>query len=148
VEKKDHSLKNIIIASLKKLILFVGRTLPGRHHDYAMLKAEFPPDQPWFETIKLLVDLGFQGILTDYVGVGIQLPYKKPRKSKAHPDTQLTDQQKLENRALSKVRILVENAICGIKRYGIVTQPFRNRKKNFDDEVIGIAAGLWNFWLS
>jgi hypothetical protein len=32
---------------------------------------------------------------------------------------------------------LVENAIYGIKRYGIVT-----RKENFDDEVIGIGAGL------
>ena len=146
--KKRHNLKNIIIASLKKWILFVGRTFPGRHHDYAMLKAEFPPDQPWFEALKLLVDLGFQGIQTDYVGQGIQLPYKKPRKRKSRPNTQLTDQQKLENRTLSQVRILVENAICGIKRYGIVTQPFRNRKENFDDVVIGIAAGLWNFWLS
>ncbi|MBE7550764.1 MAG: hypothetical protein HS126_24305 [Anaerolineales bacterium] len=147
MEKKDHTLKNIIIASLSKLILFVGRTFHGRHHDYAMLKAEFPSDQPWFETIKLLVDLGFQGIQTDYAGQGIQLPYKKPRKSKSRPDAQLTDQQKLENRALSKVRILVEHAIGGIKRYGILVQPFRNRKENFQDDVIAIAAGLWNFWL-
>jgi hypothetical protein len=113
-----------------------------------MLKRELPPDQPWFETFKLLVDLGFQGIRTDYAGQAIEIPHKKLRKSKTKPEPHLTEEQQVENRALSKVRVLVENAICGLKRYTILTQPFRNHKANFDDEVIAVAAALWNFWLS
>ena len=113
-----------------------------------MLKTEFPPEFPWFELIIILVDLGFQGIQSDYEGDDIYIPYKKPRKSKKNPNTELTEEQKAVNRALSKIRILVENSIAGIKRFNILTQPFRNRKPNFDDQVIAISAGLWNFWLS
>ncbi|GBC59256.1 hypothetical protein DENIS_0192 [Desulfonema ishimotonii] len=47
-----------------------------------MLKKEFPPDLPWFEGINALLDLGYQGIQTDYAGDGIRIPHKKPRKSK------------------------------------------------------------------
>ena len=130
------------------MVLFVGQTVGGRHHDYTMLKTEFPPELPWFELIVILVDLGFQGIQSDYKGNNIFIPYKKPRKSKSNPEAHLTDEQKAANRALSKIRILVENSIAGIKRFNILTQPFRNRKPNFDDQVIAISAGLWNFWLS
>ena len=62
--------------------------------------------------------------------------------------TQLTDEQKEENRMVSKIRMAVENAICGIKRYNILTHPFRNHKPNGDDDVIAISAGLWNFLLA
>lgn len=113
-----------------------------------MLKEEFPPEEEWFDTLQVLVDLGYQGILTDYVGEDIHLPHKKPRKSKKNPETSLTDEQKLENQALSKIRIFVENAIGGLKRYNILVHRFRNHRKSFEDEVIGIAAGLWNFNLN
>ena len=48
----------------------------------------------------------------------------------------LTDEQKASNRALSQVRIFVENAIGGIKRYNILVHRFRNLKANFEDDVI------------
>ncbi len=112
-----------------------------------MLKAELPPDQPWFANIAVAVDLGYLGITTDYQGEAIDIPHKKPRKSKANPNPQLTDAQKAENTAVSKIRIVVENAICGIKRYNILNHRYRNRTVNFDDDVIGICAGLWNFLL-
>lgn len=133
------------MSTLDKLILFVGKTFVGHIHDYTMLKKEFPPEEAWFELFQVLVDLGYQGILTDYVGEKIQVPHKKPRKSKRNPVTSLSEEQKAENKALSKLRIFVENAICGLKRYNILVHRFRNHKKSFDDDVIGIAAGLWNF---
>ena len=52
------------------------------------------------------------------------------------------------NKALSQVRIFVEHAIGGMKRYNILVHSFRNRKEHFEDDVIGICAGLWNFILS
>lgn len=137
-----------MISTLDKVILFLGQTFAGHTHDYTMLKEEFPPEEAWFEFCQVLVDLGYQGILKDYVGEGIHLPHKKPRKSKRNPVTSLTEAQKAENQALSRIRIFVENAIGGLKRYNILVHRFRNHKESFDDDVIGIAAGLWNFNLS
>ena len=146
--KKRHTLKNTVMSTLEKRILYLGRTFAGHVHDYTMLKQEFPPEKAWFALLQLLVDLGYQGILTDYEGEDIHLPHKKPRKSKKNPATSLTLEQKADNQALSQLRILVENAICGLKRYNILVHRFRNHRQAFDDGVIGIATGLWNFNLS
>jgi hypothetical protein len=60
----------------------------------------------------------------------------------------LTDEQKAENRTLSRLRIFVENAIAGIKRYNFLVHRFRNHRQNFEDQVIAVSAALWNFSLS
>lgn len=143
-KKKRHTVKNTIISSVDKVILFLGKTFPGHFHDYKMLKEEFPPDQPWFKDINGLADLGYQGIQKDYEDNGIRIPNKKPRKSKINSNPELTQEQKDENRSLSRIRIFVENAIGGIKRYNILIHAFRNMKKNFEDDVIALCAGLWN----
>jgi hypothetical protein len=57
----------------------------------------------------------------------------------------LTEEQKSENQALSRVRIFVENVIADIKRFNILVHAFRNRKANMGDDVIALCAGLWNF---
>jgi hypothetical protein len=139
--------KNTVISTVDKVILFVGRTFTGHNHDYTMLKAELPPELDWFSDLQVWVDLGYLGIETDYAGDQISIPTRKPRKSKANPEPQLTPEQTAANRAGSQVRIFVENAIGGIKRYNVLVHRFRNHKENFDDDVIGICAGLWNFFL-
>lgn len=139
--------KNTIMSTVAKWVVFVGSTFSGHEHDYTMLKAEFPPELPWFENLHALLDLGYQGILTDYVGENIEIPHKKPRKSQKNPQPKLTNEQKAENQALSRVRIFVENAIGGIKRFNILVHAFRNRKTHMEDDVIALCAGLWNFLL-
>jgi hypothetical protein len=113
-----------------------------------MLKQELPPDEPWFDGLQVLVDLGYLGMPKDYDSDNIYLPFKKPRKSKKNPHPQLTDDQKAVNRALSQLRIFVEHAIGGMKRYNILVHRFRNHNPGFEDDVIGICAGLWNFSLT
>ena len=135
------------MSTVTKWIVFVGSTFSGHEHDYTMLKTEFPPEQPWFENIHVLLDLGYQGILDEFDGENIQIPHKKPRKSKKNPQSELSGEQKTENRALSSVRIFVENASTGIKRFNILVHAFRNCKPKMDDDVIAICAGLWNFLL-
>ena len=137
-----------MISSVDKVVFYIGKTFAGHNHDYSMLKEEFPPDQDWFIDLNVLVDLAYLGMSKDYRNEKIQLPHKKPRKSKKKTTTQLTDEQKAENRALSQIRIFVENAIGGFKRYNILVHRFRNHKARFDDDVIGICAGLWNFSLA
>lgn len=135
------------MSTVTKWIVFVGSTFSGHEHDYTMLKTEFPAEHPWFETIHALLDLGYQGILADYVGKNIEIPHKKPRKSQKNPQPKLSSEQKAENQALSRVRIFVENAIAGIKRFNILVHAFRNRKANMEDDVIALCAGLWNLFL-
>jgi hypothetical protein len=108
------------MSTLDKAIFFLGGTFSGHTHDYTMLKEEFPPGKAWFQFMKVLADLGYQGIVSDYSGENIRIPHKKPRKSKKNPIISLLDKQKEENQVLSKIRILVENAICGLKRYNIL----------------------------
>jgi len=131
-----------------KLIILLGRTFSGHNHDYLMLQQEFPPELDWFTDLHMRVDLGYRGIKADYRGEQIDIPTKKPRKSQKNPKPQLSDEQKAANTALSRVRIFIEHAIGGMKRSNILVHPFRNRIEHFEDDVIGVCAGLWNLVLS
>jgi hypothetical protein len=131
-----------------KFIVFLGRTVSGHNHDDIMLKQELPPEVDWFVDIHVRVDLGYIGMQSDYHGDRIDIPTKKPRKSQKNPTPQLSDAQKVANKVLSQVRIFIEHAIGGMKRYNILVHTFRNRLENFEDDVIGVCAGLWNLVLS
>ncbi len=89
------------------------------------------------------MDLGSQGIRSDYNGDLIEIRPTKPPQSKANPKPELT----AAHRAVSQVRIFIEHAIGGMKRFNILAQRFRNRKADFEDESIGICAALWNLSL-
>lgn len=122
----------------------MGLTTQGSFHDYALFKEEFPPELNWFKLIKIFVDLGYLGIVKDYPKAQIFIPEKKPKKTTTISKPKLNAEQKNRNKAKSKIRIYVENAIAGIKRYNILVQKYRNKRKNFEDDLIAIAAGLWN----
>ena len=147
-ETKQQTLKNTVMALPDKFLVFLGRTLSGHNHDDSMLKQEWPPELAWLTDIHVRVDLGYLGMQSDYRGDQIDIPTKKPRKSKKNPNPQLRDDQKAANKALSQIRIFIEHAIGGMKRYNILVHIFRNRKADFEDDAVGICAGLWNFALS
>ena len=114
----------------------------GKTHDYRMFQGEFPPAQLWFERFRLRVALGFLGIATDYVCKEILIPHKKPCKQ------ELTPVQKAENKVLASQRIVVEHAHAGLKRYRILADRLRMHNFVLYDVVLGVCAGLWNFYLS
>jgi hypothetical protein len=95
-----------------------------------------------------LTSLGYVGMQSDDHGDRIDLPTKKPRKSQKNPNPQLRDAQKVAKKVLSQVRIFIEHAIGGMKRSNILVHGFRNRKADFEDDAIGVCAGLWHFVLS
>jgi hypothetical protein len=76
------------------------------------------------------------------------MPTKQPCKSSKPPSPALSAEQKVEHKALSQVRICVEPAIGGMKHYNILLHTICNRIENFEDDVIGVCAGLWNLVLS
>src|SRR5438309_11353981 len=96
-----------------KFIVFLGRTFSGHNHDYKMLKQEFPPEMDWFSDLHVRVDLGYQGIQSDYYLDQLDILYKKPRKSQMNPQPALSTAQTAVNKSLIQIRILVVISICG-----------------------------------
>src|SRR4030042_11886 len=125
-KKKRHTRKNIIIADKKKRIGFLGKTTTGKTHDFAILKKQAPPDNiP--EKVKKHVDLGFKGFQKQFPGHAVSMPKRKPR------TREMSQFAKEQNKKKSAVRVLAENALAGVKRLRIVSDVFRNKKKDFDD---------------
>lgn len=101
-------MKNTVIITALKQILFLGKTVDGSIHDYKLLKYELDVTRDWFKRTKVYVDLGYSGMQKDYLSSSsIFMPHKKPRKSKNNPKPSLTKQQKEENKILSKTRVFV-----------------------------------------
>lgn len=139
-KKRRHTRKNIVGTDQNKRILFVSPTKGGRRHDKHLLDKSgclfaVPPGTT------LWVDTGFQGI--EHM-LDTTISVMRPRKR--NKNRSLTDKQKSENKTISAIRMVVENAIAGIKRFAALTQIYRN-KKGQDDKFFSIAAALWNFHL-
>ena len=94
--------------------------------------------------IRILVDLGYLGIQKYTELEELLIPFKKPRKSKDNPKTELTEEQKQFNKELSAQRVIVENVLALIKRFSALKDVFRNRKNDWDDLFITIAASIHN----
>ena len=75
-------------------------------------------------------------------------PQSLPQRSKKAPDTALNDTQRADNRAHARRRVKVEHAISGAKRLGCVTQVYRNKSLAFNDRVMALACGIWNWHLT
>jgi len=139
-KKKRHTRKHLIVTDYKKRVLLVSPAKDGRRHDKRCLdKTTWLSGVPPGTTI--WVDTGFCGIEH---GLNQNVSIMRPKKSsKRNPLTQV---QKKENHDISSIRIVVENAISGIKRFNSLSHIFRNRKGQ-DDQFFLIASGLWNLHL-
>ncbi|MEI8129150.1 MAG: transposase family protein, partial [bacterium] len=139
-KKKAHTRENTVIASFERKILLLSPTKNGKLHDKKQLDKEGTMKNiP--QSVTSWMDKGFQGIqktLTN--GNAVMMPKKKPR------GRDLTEEQKAENAVISGIRMRVEHTIGGIKRYGCMSQVYRN-KNGIDDKFTLVCAGLWNFHL-
>jgi hypothetical protein len=66
------------------------------------------------------------------------------KKSKKNPLSKL---DKIENRNISKNRVLNENVIGAIKRFKIVSDRYRNRRKRFGLRF-NLISGIYNYELN
>jgi hypothetical protein len=133
-KKKRHTRKNLIVTDEKKRILILTPSKHGKVHDKKMsdknLISHSVPNE-----ISILTDTGFQGLQKQHPNV--LMPKKKPRGGF------LTNEEKEMNKLISSVRIVVEHAIGGMKRFRCVSDIYRN-KNGLDDRFVNVAAGLWN----
>jgi len=113
-----------------------------------MLKTEFDVNLGLLDRYQVLVDLGYLGLVADYGLAPESLPHRKPRRSRQHPRTALTAAQRAGNRAHARRRVKVEHALSGAKRLGCVTQVHRNQSASFNDRIMAVACGIWNWQLT
>ena len=140
-KKKSHTRKNTLIVDEAKHIRFLSNARNGRLHDLTLFKKEtIAPCIP--NGFCLWVDKGYTGIralLPEEVRVCIP---RKKRKNK-----KLTPSEKSENQSINSLRIPVEHAIGGMKRYGCMQVPIRNKSWQIENQLPLLCAGLWNFHL-
>jgi hypothetical protein len=72
---------------------------------------------------KIITDTGYQGI--QKLHKNSVLPKKKTKKNP------LTKEDKTQNRAIACERVVNENVIGMIKRFKIISDKYRNRRKRF-----------------
>lgn len=139
-KKKYHTVKNQVVATPDKRVHILTATTEGKQHDYRQIKeSDLPEHIP--KDFLIMGDTAYIGGKADYPDKQWLTPLRKPR------GKEFTETQKLQNRTISSLRIKVEHAIGGIKRYRIVSDRFRNRR-NLLDEAMLVASGLWNYYLS
>lgn len=108
----------------------------GRTHDLRLFKHS---KLRLCQVCLCLADKGFQGIAK--VHANSITPQKKP------PRKPLAQADKQANRALARLRVRVEHGIRRLKRFRILSERYRNRRRRFGLRV-HLLAGIINFELS
>lgn len=92
----------------------------GKKHDFRLFKeSKFIIKTD----VKILADTGYQGI--QKIHSNSIIPIKRKR------NEVLTSEQKKFNHKLSSKRIVIENTIGFLKRFRIISDRYRNRRKRF-----------------
>jgi hypothetical protein len=107
----------------------------GKQHDFRLFKESKTRLHP---SINIITDSGYQGLKK--IHAKTQMPKKR---SKKNP---LTNEDKANNRQLSRERVLNENVIGSLKRFKIIADRYRNRRKRFSLRF-NLIAGIYNFEL-
>ena len=134
-KKKKHTVKTQYVVNSEGLILHKTDHDHGRIHDYDIYKHNHPITPVQVENV---FDLGYMGVQNDFPTVKSVLPVKKKKNSN------LSNEERTYNRKHSELRIIVEHAICRIKKFGIMGAKFRNRLRKYDN-ASDIVSGLLNF---
>lgn len=122
-------------------ILFLSYCFVGKTQDYGLLKSDFPPGKGWFKKFKVRVDLGYTGFDKDYKFKELFLPAKN------YVSRPLTAEQKQSNQEISRQRVVIEHIIGRLKRYRVLSDRLRMHDFAKYDDILGLCAGLWNFYL-
>lgn len=118
-KKKRHTQKVQIVADKNTGLVICTSFGKGRNHDFKLFKASQVRAHPFTE---VLVDSGYQGL--QKIHAKTTMPKKR---SKKNP---MTKQDKANNRDVSSRRVLGENVIGSIKRFKIIADKYRNRRKD------------------
>jgi len=104
----------------------------GKKHDFKLFKES---KVRWTDNRYGVTDSGYTGIKK------LQKNSRLPKKSsKKKP---LTQEEKRQNQKISSERVVNENVIGSLKRFKIISDKYRNRRKRFGLRF-NLIAGLYN----
>ena len=132
---KRHTIKAQVAVCKKSKRIICTAFSNGKRHDFRLYKESKLRCKP---EINKMTDSGFQGIKK--IHKNSTLPIKRKRKQK------LTKEERLSNRQISSDRALNENVIGMIKRFRVVSEKYRNRRKRFGLRF-NLVSGIYNFEL-
>lgn len=134
-KKKKHTIKTQVVVNKKNSQILATDFSNGKKHDFKLFKeSKLRVNQK----TKLLADTGYLGI-KDIIN-NSEIPHKSSKKHR------LTKKEMLENKRISSKRIVVENVIGSVKRFRILSERYRNRRKRFGLRF-NLIAGIHNFEL-
>lgn len=138
-KRKYHTLKTQIITNSKGKILAVSKSVGGRTNDTTLLRGSIDFKHLPAYSNKYM-DLGYEGIKTkDKIPKAI-IPNKRFHDQKLKVTLPLTEKQREENKAHSKIRIVVENTLSRVKKYSILGQTYRSSEKRYNQIFRNISA--------
>lgn len=107
----------------------------GKRHDFRLFKESKIRLHP---KTKIVTDTVYQGI--QKIHSNAELPQKR---SKKHP---LTKADKKNNQKLANERVVNENIIGRLKRFKVIADKYRNRRKRFGLRF-NLISGIYNLEL-
>ena len=105
----------------------------GKRHDFRLFKESIFGIHP---SIKVLGDTAYRGI--HKIHLNTELPKRRVKKNP------LTREDRLNNQRLATIRVGVENIIGLLKRFKIISDRYRNRRKRFGlrfNLIVGVYNG-------
>lgn len=135
-KQHQHTEKNLALCDEHGYIHFLSASYTGSTHDKTL----------WDDLsinsngVSLLMDLGFLG--TEQKQNNILIPFKKP------PKQELSKVKKQLNRAMAKLRVVIEHAFAAVKRLKIIQQKIRIRSYQKRSSIVRIAFALHNIRVS
>jgi hypothetical protein len=132
-KKKRHTIKSQLVVDPKGKKIICTSFSNGKRHDFRLFKESKTHVRPETE---IIVDTGYQGL--QKIHLKTRIPKKK---SKKNP---LTQADKESNQALASDRVFNENVIALIKRFKIIGDRYRNRRKRFGLRF-NLISGIYNF---
>lgn len=134
-KKKKHTIKTQVVVNKKNSQILATNFSNGKKHDFKLFKES---KLRLNGKTKVLVDTGYVGIKK--IISNSELPKKSSKNHK------LTKKEKAKNKAISSKRVLVENVIGSVKRFRVLSERYRNRRKRFGLRF-NLIAGVHNFEL-
>lgn len=119
-KKKRHTIKSQVVVHKKSRKVICTNFSNGKKHDFKLFKDS---RVRWTKTTEGLVDSGYTGITK--IQSNTRLPKKKSKKKP------LTEEAKKENRRISSERVANEHVIGFLKRFKVISERYRNRRKRF-----------------
>ncbi len=134
-KNKRHTVKTQLIVNNQGIIIHKLRYKKGRRHDYDIYKEEHHVTP---KEVVNVFDLGYLGIEKDFPEQLSSIPIRKKK------NVELSQEEKEHNKNHSRRRIVIEHAICRLKKYRIMSDIFRNKLRRYN-RISELVSGLVNY---